>query len=456
MAKKRKATIVAVVLVLVILTASFVIYQLGLKSSNVPSVPFTGALWKHPIEHFATAITVDDGKVFIVDEPSNVYCFDSQNGESTWNTSISGRARNPSLVISDGLVYFSYEERKVSCLDENSGELLWTFENGLAPEEPFKGVSPDIVIEGGRLFAISGKISTLDPNTGKPLSRDLISRIRNSGASPNGPLQISLLRGDTFDGDFVYATGGNYSDLYFFKIDIVNTKTIWRSTATWEANFAWSFVPSIPLPSVVAVSQEKVIIRVFLNETSSVNLFLCLDTKTGGELWRFDVGAGIYNPVVKDDLLLFGAADGYFYAVNLADGTIAWKTKIDNQNLFSSGVHSSSPIQIDSKNQELFWSYAVEQNETSNYTGALISLDLAKGNVMWMTQTNSSCGSLAFNNSTDRLFLTTSAADVGLWIFDAATGDLIHNQQFDHRVLPPVVLGKETFVTGDLWLYSYQ
>ena len=50
----------------------------------------------------------------------------------------------------------------------------------------------------------------------------------------------------------------------------------------------------------------------------------------------------------------------------------------------------------------------------------------------------------------------TSAADVGLWIFDAATGDLIHNQQFDHRVLPPVVLGKETFVTGDLWLYSYQ
>jgi outer membrane protein assembly factor BamB len=156
--------------------------------------------------------------------------------------------------------------------------------------------------------------------------------------------------------------------------------------------------------------------------------------------------------------LLFGAADGYFYAVNLADGTILRKTKIDNQNLFFSGVHSSSPIQIDPKNQELFWSYAVEQNEKSNYTGALISLDLAKGNVMWITQTNSSCGGLAFNNSTDRLFLTTYrfAADVGLWIFNATTGDLIHNQQFDHRVLPPVVLGKETFVTGDLWLYSYQ
>ena len=116
MATKRKAVIIAIVLISVILSSSFVIYELGFKNPSVPSVPFSGALWQRPIEHFATSLAVDYGRVFITDEPSNVYCFDSQNGESIWNASIMGRARNPSLVISDGRVYFGYDGPKVVIL----------------------------------------------------------------------------------------------------------------------------------------------------------------------------------------------------------------------------------------------------------------------------------------------------------------------------------------------------
>ncbi|MFC1486544.1 PQQ-binding-like beta-propeller repeat protein [Thermoproteota archaeon] len=215
---------------------------------------------------------------------------------------------------------------------------------------------------------------------------------------------------------------------------------------------------SIPYPDVLAVTEEKVIIRFSIKDESFVNFFLCLDSTNGEELWSIDVGTSIYDPIVYDNLLLFGTGDGYFYAVGLADGTIAWTTKVDTQNLFSIGVYSSSPIQIDSDNQRLFWSYAVEENESSNYSGALISLDFVNGKVMWMTQTNSSCGGLAFNNHTELLFLTTYrfATDVGLYIFNTSTGDIIDSQQqYDHYILPPVVHGKETYVAADLWVTTY-
>jgi outer membrane protein assembly factor BamB len=158
--------------------------------------------------------------------------------------------------------------------------------------------------------------------------------------------------------------------------------------------------------------------------------------------------------------MLFSASDGYFYALNLADGTIAWKTKVDTQNLFSfanSTMYLFSPnFQIDSKDQRLFWSFAVKQGDSpGNYTATLCSLDLANGNVTWTKQieatwVNAPLAGLALNN--DKIFLTGNNA---LLIFNASTGDLLQGQQFDHYVLPPIVLGNETFVAADLWLTAY-
>jgi outer membrane protein assembly factor BamB len=432
--------------------------SIAVPENDTEAVPYSGPLWQRPLKNFATSLTVGDGKVFTIDDPGNVFCFDSQNGESLWNSSGKGRARNPTPVLSEGLFYFGFEERELGCLDINNGTLIWTFENLPAPEEPLKGVSAHPIIEGDRLFAMTGSVSAFNLTTRRLLWQAVPGQTNFGISLPDGPMKITLLHGDIFDGKYVYATGGNYSNLHYYKIDTVSKKIVWCSEATWGAYFVPFFNPSsIPYPDVLAVSQEKVIIRVRITDEDFVNLFLCLDSNTGKELWSFDVGASIYNTTVQDNLLLFGSGDGYFYALHLEDGTLGWKTKVDSQNLFSSGVHSSSPIQIDTENQRLFWSYATEENET-NYTGALMSLSLADGKMIWMTETNSSCGGLVYNNYTGMLFLTTQrfAADVGLWIFYASTGDLIDSQQqYDHYILPPIVYGKETFVAADLWLTVY-
>ena len=453
---KRKAIIIAIVLISITITFSFIIYELGFKSQSIPSSPFSGALWQRPIEHFANGLAVSSEKVITTDNSGNVNCFDNKNGESFWNSSLIGGSHD--ITFLGNRVYVGFINSQVGCFDLDTGALLWSFNNAQAPNSWYEG-SPRIIVNDGRVFAITNTISAHNATTGEFLWQAIPNTTNfNVSFSQEGQMNVFPLSGDPFDGKYVYAIGGDFSEMYYFKINTENGSVIWRSSVTWDGTFL-TFGADIQalLPRVLAISQEKVIINIIVQEDYGVNLLLCLDSTTGKELWRIDVGAKVYNPAVYNDLLLFGAADDYFYALDLADGTVAWKTKVDAHNLSSSGVHSSSPIQIDSDNQWIFWSYAVEEKETSNYTGAIISLNLADGNVMWTTQTNSSCGGLAFNNLTDMLFLTTDrfAADIDFWIFNASTGDLIHYQQFDHYILPPIVLENETFVAADLWLSSY-
>jgi outer membrane protein assembly factor BamB len=520
---RRSLSLIVIGLISIIFTSSFIAYEVGFKRAEpepepepapeppepepepIPepdSSPYSGALWQRPIEHFAIDVAVDDGKVFMTDNSGNVNCFDSQNGESIWNGSLGREGGYHSIVISESRVYVSFKRGRVGCFDEDNGTLLWSFQNPQAPNSISEG-SPEIIVNDGRVFVRSDTTTAHNATTGELLWQSISKTITAPNNIWSGrEVYGFLLGGDPFDGKYVYGIEGKYESMRFFKLNTDNGYFIWRSNVTWNGTpFVWGNIKSY-LPRLLTISQGKVIINGIFQGTSSENLLFCLDSHSGKELWRIDVGATvynptvynnllvfsaendyfyalnlangtiawktkgdpqIYNPTVYNNLLLFSAADGYFYALNLADGTIAWKTKVDTQNLFSLGIQASS-IQIDSKNQRLFWNYFVEQTEGSNnYTGTLCSLDLANGNVKWMTPINSSRpgwwsyglggrSGLAINNNTDRIFL---CENWGLWIFNTSTGDLVKSQQFDHRVLAPIVLGNKTFVIGDLWLFAY-
>ncbi len=458
-------------LISIILVASFVAYELGFKNSSPPSsatpqptipssatpqptitpsaspeptttpdTPF-GVLWQSPIEHFANSFTVDEGKVFTIDETGDLYCFDSQNGMSLWN-STAGYYRSRGLVVSGSRVYAGFGGRRVGCLDKNTGVLHWIIKK--ETDEIFNE-SPQIRVKDGRLYATADGVGAYDAITGELLWQETFGRI----VSLNGTWSVSglTLYGDIVDGNCIYATAateGDYSRMYFLKLDTDNGGVIWRSIVTWDGTvitFGVRFVPS-----VLASSQGKIIIG---NMWSGSSL-LCLDSNTGKKLWSMDVGAAIYSPTVYNNLLLFSASDGYVYAVNFANGTVAWKTNVDTQNLFSVPDNYASPsLYVDTQNQRLFWSFGAKQVESGNYTGTLCSLDLAHGNVIWTRQIPTSSNGLVVNN--DKIFLTGG----GLWIFNASTGDLVQSQQFDHYVLPPIVLGNRTFVVADLWLFAY-
>jgi len=464
--EKQQLCFIAIVLISIILAASFVIYKLEFMRASTPST----VLWQNPIEHFATYIAVDDGKVFITDNTGNVRCFNSQNSESIWNGSVGGYiahiSRDHRIVVIENRVYVADENARVSCFDKNNGTLLWTIQNAM--NEAYYDWHPSITFEDYLMYVITDGVSARNSVTGEFLW-EVNPFLENFD---NYQTRVYLLGGNFLDGEFVYTAGDDFSNMHYYKINIKNGNIIWRNNVTWDgAIFA---LAGYFIPSVTANVQRRIIISTIYEGTSFSNKLICLDSASGEELWSIAVGADegqepfVYGSTVYNDLFLFAKADGYLYAVNLVNGNIAWKTKVDIHNLFSynsafgNQVQSSS-IQIDAQNQRLFWYLNVaETGPSNNYTGTLCNLNLSNGNVNWIKYLENENGgfgnfmwytvSLAYNNETNKIFLTKNN---GLWIFDAQTGDLVQSQQFENYVLPPVFQGNEVFVAADLCLFAY-
>jgi outer membrane protein assembly factor BamB len=166
-------------------------------------------------------------------------------------------------------------------------------------------------------------------------------------------------------------------------------------------------------------------------------------------------------------MLLFGASDGNFYALNLSDGRTAWKTRVDGQNLISTVNNdnitlSTYPIQV--QNNQVFWSFGINQqlgtndgNRHDQSVGTVCSLELASGKLLWTRQIEDPSGSYGFSPglvvNKDAVYLTENNA---LWVFGISNGALSRTQLFDHYVLAPVVAGDTVFVASDLQLTAYK
>ncbi len=457
--EKQQLYFIAIVLISIILASSFIIYNLDLMRST----PSSDIPWLHPIEHSATFIAVDDGKVFMTDDTGNVRCFDSQTGESLWNGSVGGYVahiwRTHRIAIIENRLYVAYENARVSCFDKNNGTLLWTIQNAM--NESYFDWHPSITFEDDLMYVRTDGVSARNALTGELLweVNPFLEHYDNSQT------RVYLLGGAYWDGEFVYATGDDFSNMHYYKINIKNGNIVWRSKVTWDgAMFA---LAGHFLPSVAANVQDRIIISIRFQGDSFAGQLLCLDSVSGEELWSIDIGADIFGSTIYNDLFFFASADGYLYAVNSANGTLVWKTKVDTQDLFSynniflNQIQPSS-IQIDAQDQRLFWYLNVaESGPSHNYTGTLCNLDLSTGNVNWIKHLkieNGSYGSfmwyalsLAFNNDANQVLLTKNK---GLWIFNAATGDLVQSKQFEDYVLPPVFQGNETYVAADLSLFA--
>ena len=441
--------------------------QSGFDEQNVPidlSPAFTGNLLQRPLEYPAKALAIDVGKVFVAASdfrvgggyPSIINCFDGQNGRSLWNNSDYG----DSLVVSEGRVFFGVTVCEVRCLNATSGDLLWKVVNKQGTGE--SASRPNVVVKDGRLFTFTDHRIVLNATTGDLLWRETY---RDLTDLKTFKVDGFTLRGYPYDGKFLYGTSGyirnlhyfDWSNMYYFKLDTSNGDILWHSNVTWESSpFFWPITPQ-----VLAIAPTQVIIYSsgFSSPSYSTSTeFFSLDSSTGEKLWSSPLVTNFYSPMVWNDQLLFSASDGYFYALRLADGTVAWKTEVDTQNLLSlkSTPWGVSPIvHMDFENQRLFWCFGTKTDASpANYTSEIVCLDLSNGSTIWNNQTvgpwfEPNAG-MVVNNG--KVFLTGNNA---LWVYNASTGDLIDSHRFDGSVLAPVVSSNTTFVAAGRKLFAY-
>ena len=170
-----------------------------------------------------------------------------------------------------------------------------------------------------------------------------------------------------------------------------------------------------------------------------------------------------YKPVIYNDQLLFAAQNGNFYALNLSDGTLLWKTPLSNGIPSDAGVSS---IAIDYEKQDIYWAYGITQkNSTGDYVtyeGTLYRMNLMNGRNLiethfqanatgpFLTQYNPNLG-LALLNNTAYLTVQTD-----LWCFNKMTLTVISTEHFDHTLLQPIAVDGRVYVTADLYAISYK
>lgn len=426
-------------------------------------------LWQLDLDHFATELAVSDGILFMTDNNGGLYCFDTKTGASIWNTTVGGTERHR-ILISENRVYVAFNYARVSSFAKDNGTLLWTFQ---IPQDAVFEMTPRLALEDELLFSITNTIYARDAITGEPLweADPLEERFDHFIFIP--------LNGDFMDGEFMYTVGRDlnlgysesFANMHFYKINAKTQKVVWRSPVTWDGTVI-NTGTALFNPRVVARTQERIIIEVIDQGVSTVNQFLCLNSTTGRELWSTDVGSGggSFTSIVYNDLLIFAKPDGYIYALNMTDGSVVWKTKVDTQDLLSINIMygnplfgnslQPSPFQIDARNQRLFWYFTVKNSlPPNNDTGVLCSLNISDGEVIWIKHLKTGLSDfkwsrpIMLNEETDHIFLTKNNS---LWIFNASSGELVQSQeQFEHYILAPIVSENITFVASDLWLFAY-
>jgi len=398
-------------------------------------------IWQSNLEHFATDFAVANQKIFVADGWGNVYCFDAESGKSLWNASVGAyTAAGPTITTYGGKVYVGSRGSVVNKLDEDTGKLELSFQAPVSTSYGEKS-APEFLVADGRVFASQNGMAVYNATTGELFWESSYSGITLGNASGSASESSFVFISHTSrinpnNGDALWSVKGDASDpAVVFEGQVI----------------LWNYNPA--------------------GSSDAGQAFLCVDASSGAKLWDYDVGAHIFQPAVSNGLVLFGAEDGCFYAVNLANGTLNWQTPVDDQKLIATFngytqeqqalIHMrASSVQVDPQSQRVFWSVIVSYNGQDVYNGTIWSLDLSNGNRIWtLPVSNNALIDTVYGNfvsmslSNGTLYVTEHS---DLYFIDEYTGKIKLRQNFDHYVLPPVVANDKVLVAADLHLTAYE
>jgi outer membrane protein assembly factor BamB len=227
----------------------------------------------------------------------------------TFNTG--GPIRSTPAVV-DGVLYFGSADRNLYAVDAKSGNERWRFETG-------GGISSSPAVAGGKVFFTSrdGFLYAVDSRTGRKCWRFRL--------------------GDDLG-------GGNYWD-YYLASPIVLDHTLFvgggnghvHALDVRSGKVRWSFIAASRIRATPAVSGDIVVFATMNGYVYAVG------ARDGVQRWKFasqgasnkfedngnDTTSISASPSIGDGVVTVGGRDGFAYGINLADGSLRWRTTHD-------------------------------------------------------------------------------------------------------------------------------
>jgi outer membrane protein assembly factor BamB len=405
-------------------------------------------VWSINLENFISDLVYNDYRVFIIDGV-NVICLNKTNGDEIWRKNVGSSGTVSKLLLYEDRLFAGKRGGVVTSFNKYTGEELLQFQGPVSSSLGSKSVPQNFFIADGRLFVYQDGYAVYNVTSAELFYRSNGWTIELGDASVSAP-----------ESSFIF--------LYDYS----------RSTRVNPNNGEkiWSMNGKSSEPAVV--SQDKVVFWNF-NPDSIFDLgqfILCVDASSGDVLWRYNVSSLVFQPTIYNELVLFGAHDGYFYALNFSNGDLVWKTSAIEQNhaKIEEGQKLTpvvSPIQIDTNKDSAIWSFmfledilnGVVEYNIIEYTGTLCEIELANGQLLWtkplIDNATISSGTLlratplGLTMLDNYAFLTVRS---NFYIINTQKGNIFLEKKFEHNLLAPTVTNDMVFVAEELNLSAYQ
>lgn len=308
-------------------------------------------------------------------------------------------------------VVFGSNDNKVYALDAETACIAWRYDDGEGDIKSSVTVSGSTVLFGteqNNLYALSLADGT------ELWSTETTGKIFGAVATDNSSVYVGDNNGSVSaysisDGSLAWAYDGHnvQEDIIYDEDDNQTNKTVFAvdeylhvgsivaiDPDTQAAKWSFSAQSEIAAPPLVAEDGVYV--------PSNEKILYKLNKGYGVAVWTFTAEKSIRSTPVMDEegILYFGSNDGYFYAVNSADGSLAWKYPVGSEVAAGAAVDDAY-VYFGAYNHKVY------------------AVDKKTGLELWHAETgNKIQGNLVLYNS----ILYVPSTDYSLYAFDAASG----------------------------------
>ena len=443
---QKKNIGIFVLVIISISLFSFLIAKDVLQQNAEESEPKLA--WSINLENFISDLVYDDYRVFIIDGV-NVICLNKTNGDEVWRKNVGNSGTISKLLVYDDRVFAGKRGGVVTSFNKYTGEELLQFQAPVSSSLGSKSVPQNFFIADGRLFVYQDGYAVYNVTNAELFYRFNGWTIELGDASVDAP-ESSII----FLSDYSRST----------RVNPNNGEKIWSMNGK-------SSEPAI-------ISEDKVVLWNF-NSDSVFDLgqfILCVDASSGDVLWRYNVSSLVFKPIIYNKLVLFGAYDGYFYALNFSNGDLLWKTSVIDKN--HAKIEESkeltpvaSPIQIDVNKDRAIWGFmfledvltGVVEYHKVEYTGTLCEIEFTNGQLSW-TKPLSDNATISSSTLLRPTLLGLATLDnyafltvrTNFYIINTQTGNIFLEKKFEHNLLTPTATNDMVFVAEELNLTAYQ
>jgi outer membrane protein assembly factor BamB len=278
------------------------------RFSAGPAPGTSAILWKTNITGIQPYISAFDGMIFVGTNTSMVAM--DQTGNVVWKTDISMNRTWPIAYKIDD----SHMIVESSCLDPKTGNILWTSSsfsadtgifsaNVYSPDQKMFYIKVDSYIEAWSFDDLS------NPPT-------MVWRTYVPGGGRTGI-------GTTYGDGLVFA--GSFEN-HQMALDAKTGKVVWDTLTKGPMIFDGAY------------SDDR-----FFRGGTDDNTLYCFNATDGQIIWRYTPSADTVGYFVTGPAIAYGMVyemnkDGYFYAINIENGNLAWRYKGPDQTLLWPGM----------------------------------------------------------------------------------------------------------------------